>query len=113
MTLGSFWDHFAHSWVTLVHFQKTIIFKIDFNDFIKLWGEFWVDSGLLGDVFWHLRVTLGPFWGHFGITLGSLWAYRRRMATMMHICSGLVGPKSGNVENVLVFKAFFEGSRRA
>ena len=33
------------------------------------------------------------------------------MASMMHICSGLVGPKSGNVEKVLVFKGFFEGSR--
>ena len=46
--LGSFWDHFAHSWttlrsfwvyevyfeVTLVHSQKTFIFPIDFNDFI-------------------------------------------------------------------------------
>ena len=35
------------------------------------------------------------------------------MASMMHICSGLVGPKSGNVEKVLVFKGFFEGSRGA
>ena len=48
VTLGSFWDHFAHScatlrsfWVyevyfevTLVHSQKTLIFPIDFNDFI-------------------------------------------------------------------------------
>ena len=32
---------------------------------------------------------------------------------MMHICSGLVGLKSGNVEKVLVFKPFFEGSRGA
>ena len=30
---------------------------------------------------------------------------------MMHICSGLVGPKSGNVEKVLVFKAFLNGQR--
>ena len=29
---------------------------------------------------------------------------------MMHICSGLVGPKSGNVEKVLVFKAFLKDS---
>ena len=33
------------------------------------------------------------------------------MASVMAICGGLVGPKSGNVEKVLVFKAFFEGSR--
>ena len=32
---------------------------------------------------------------------------------MMHICSGLVGPKSGNVEKVLVFICFSEGSRVA
>ena len=32
------------------------------------------------------------------------------MASMMHICSGLVGPKSGNVEKVLVFKAFLKDS---
>ena len=36
--------------------------------------------------------TLG---GYFGVTLGS--------------CVGLMGPKSGNVEKVLVFKAFLEG----
>ena len=33
------------------------------------------------------------------------------MASIMHICSGLVGPKSGNVEKVPVFNCFFEGSR--
>ena len=48
---------------------------------------------------------------HFEVTLGSLWAYRRRMASMMHICSGLVAPESGKVEKVLVFNCFFEGSR--
>ena len=29
----------------------------------------------------------------------------------MGICAGLVGPKSENVEKVLVFKAFLKGSR--
>ena len=33
------------------------------------------------------------------------------MACVMGICGGLVGPKSGNVEKVLVFNAFFEGSK--
>ena len=33
------------------------------------------------------------------------------MASVMGICGGLVGPKSGNVEKVLVFIAFFEGSK--
>ena len=32
------------------------------------------------------------------------------MASIMHICSGLVGPKSENVEKVLVFKAILKGS---
>ena len=50
---------------------------------------------------------LGSFWGHFGIILG----YRRRMADVMRIGAGLVGPKSGNVEKVLVFKTFLKGSR--
>ena len=30
---------------------------------------------------------------------------RYEMASMMHICAGLVGPKSENVEKPLVFKA--------
>ena len=30
---------------------------------------------------------------------------------MMGICGSLVGPKSGNVEKVLVFKAFLNGQR--
>ena len=33
------------------------------------------------------------------------------MANVMGIWGGLVGPKSGDVEKVLVFKGFFEGSR--
>ena len=35
------------------------------------------------------------------------------MASVMGICGGLVGPKSGNVEKALVFKAFVKGSRGA
>ena len=31
------------------------------------------------------------------------------MASVMGICGGLVGPKSGNVEKVLVFKGFLKG----
>ena len=93
-SLGSFWDHFAHSWVTLrsfwvyevyfevtlVHSQKTIIFPTDFNDCIQLWCQLGTTLGALGGHFWHTRVTLGYFgansgayWGHFGhlrVTLG-------------------------------------------
>ena len=32
------------------------------------------------------------------------------MATLMPMCAGLVGPKSENVEKVLVFKAILKGS---
>ncbi len=32
---------------------------------------------------------------------------------MMHICAGLVGAKTGKVENMLVLTSFFDGSRRA
>ena len=34
------------------------------------------------------------------------------MANVMGIWGGLVGPKSGNVENVLVFKAFLKGAKK-
>ena len=73
-----------------VRFQKTLIFPTDFNDFIKLWGEFGVDLGLLWDVFWHMRATWGTLLLHFGVTLGPLWAYGRRMAGMMCIFAGLM-----------------------
>ena len=33
------------------------------------------------------------------------------MASVMGICGGLVRPKNGNVEKVLVFKAFLKGQR--
>ena len=34
------------------------------------------------------------------------------MASVMGICGGLVGPKSGNVEKMWFFNAFFEGSKK-
>ena len=39
------------------------------------------------------------------------WSRKTLDGSVMGICGGLVGPKSGNVEKVLVFKCFFEGSR--
>ena len=57
VTLQSLWSHFGY---TKVRFQKTLIFRADFNDFIKLIGEMLVDLGLLWDHFWHMKVTLGP-----------------------------------------------------
>ena len=50
--------------------------------------------------------TLEPYLSQFDVE-------KSEMASVMGICGGLVGPKSGNVEKVLVFKAFFKGSRGA
>ena len=61
-----------------------------------------------------------------GVNLGSFLAYggtlepylsqfdveKLEMASVMGICAGLVGPKSENVEKVLVFKAFLKGKQR-
>ena len=60
-----------------------------------------------------------------GVNLGSFLAYggtlkpylsqfdveKLEMASVRGICGSLVGPKSGNVEKVLVFKAFLKGQR--
>ena len=43
------------------------------------------------------------------IYLSQFDVEKHELASVMGICAGLVGPKSGNVEKVLVFKAFFEG----
>ena len=55
---GSLWDHYVMIvealWVYEGPFSKNIHFPYDFNDFIKLWGEFGVDLGWLWDVFWHI-----------------------------------------------------------
>ena len=50
--------------------------------------------------------TLEPYLSQFDVE-------KLEMASVMGICAGLVGPKSENVEKVLVFKAFLKGSRRA
>ena len=55
---------------------------------------------------------MGSLWDYFG---GTLEPYLRQfdvekheMASVMGIFAGLVGPKSENVEKVLVFKAFLK-----
>ena len=47
--------------------------------------------------------TLEPYLSQFDVE-------KLEMASVMGICGSLVGPKSGNVEKVLVFKAFLKGS---
>ena len=48
--------------------------------------------------------TLEPYLSQFDVE-------KHEMASVMGICAGLVGPKSENVEKVLVFKAFLKGSK--
>ena len=49
--------------VVLASFQKTLIFPMDFNDFLILWCQLGATLGSLGSYFGHLL-------GHFGVTLG-------------------------------------------
>ena len=63
---------------------------------------------------------LGVTWRLFSAYEGTLEPYlsqfdveKLEMAKVMGICAGLVGPKSENVEKVLVFAAFLKGSRGA
>ena len=46
--------------------------------------------------------TLEPYLSQFDVE-------KLETASVMGICAGLVGPKSENVEKVLVFKAFLNG----
>ena len=48
--------------------------------------------------------TLKPYLSQFDVE-------KLEMASVMGICAGLLGPESGNVEKVLVFKAFLKGSK--
>ena len=61
-----------------------------------------------------MKVALGSFLAYGGALepyLSQFDVEKLEMASVMGICAGLVGPKSENVEKVLVFKAFLEGSR--
>ena len=65
--LCTLWEHLGITWgllcvhgelfgQVLVCFRKIVIFPIDFNDFMQLWGE--------------LVATLLALGGHFGVTWG-------------------------------------------
>ena len=63
-----------------------------------------------------MKVALGSFMAYGGALephLSQFDVEKLEMASVMGICAGLVGPKSENIEKVLVFKAFLKGSRRA
>ena len=64
-------------------------------------------------------VIFGSLWGHFGVSLGSLLAYEGDFETLWGYfgvtsgsCAGLMGPKSGKFEKVLVFKRFLSAQWR-
>ena len=61
----------------------------------------------------HLGVTWQLFWAYegSGSYLSQFDVEKLEMVSVMGICAGLVGPKSENVEKVLVFKAFLKGQR--
>ena len=96
-----------------VDFQKTFIFQIDFNDFIKHWGSFGVALGSLWGHFWHMKITFGAFRGHFEVTLSMSTSNFMCDACVMHTCTGLVGPKTGKVKNDCGLYSIFEGSKGA
>ena len=55
------------------------------------------------------------FWvfrGHFEVTLSISTSNFMCDACVIHTCTGLVGPKTGKVEKVFVFKAFLKGSMK-
>ena len=52
---------------------------------------------------------MGLFGDYFGAKLNKFDVEKHEMASVMGICASLVGPKSENVEKVLVFKAFLKG----
>ena len=67
--------------------------------------------GPVWDHFWHIKVIWGAFRGHFEVTLSISTSNFICDACVMRTYTGLVGPKSGNVEKRLVFKAFLKGSK--
>ena len=68
----------------------------------SLWGYFGLTLGSFMCQIWYIRVTLEPYVSHFDVEMP-------KMAHVMAICGGLMGPKSENVEKPLVFVCFLEG----
>ena len=56
-----------------------------------------------------MKVTFGAFRGHFDVALSISTSNFICDACVMHTCTGLVGPKTGKVKKLLVFKAFLKG----
>ena len=58
-----------------------------------------------------MKVTFEAFRGHFELTLSISTSNFMCDACVMHTCTGLVGPKTGKVKKLLVFKSFLKGPR--
>ena len=82
-------------------------FGVNLNDFRNSSGHFGIDLGSFGG---HFGVIFG-IWGTLKLYLSQFDVEKLEMASVMGICAGLLGPKSENVEKVLVFKAFLKGSK--
>lgn len=97
-------------------FLKKHSFPNKFNNFTCRSGHFGDELGSFGDrsgLVFHIWGRVGGWVG------GALAPYLRlfhvekhKMASVMGIRAGLVGPKSENVEQLLIFKAFLYGSER-
>ena len=74
------------------HFEAS---RLRGNDFINLWDGLGTALESLWDRFWHMKVTFGAFRGHFEVTLSISTSNFMCDACVMHTCTGLVGPKTG------------------
>ena len=111
VTLGQCWGHFryirmirchftiivgslrSHFGCVRVDFQKTSIYQIHFNDFIKHWGSFgvalgslWAYEGVFGSISVRLRGHFGvnlAYEGAFGATWNTFWAYEGDFGTAL------------------------------
>ena len=100
----------ARARALFVLYVKISLIFVDFRRFSSIFVDFHRFSSIFVD-FHRFSSLLESLWGHFG---GTLEPYLRQfdvekheMASVMGIYAGLLGPKSENVEKVLVFKAFF------
>ena len=107
ITLGSLWSHFG---CIKVDFQKRFIFPTDVNVFVKYMGLVWGRFGVTLGQLLVFENNSGAFRGHFEVTLSISTSNFMCDACPMHICTGLVGPKTGKVKKLCVFKAFLKGS---
>ena len=60
-----------------------------------------------------MKVTFGAFRGHFEVTLSISTSNFMCDACVMHTCTGLVGPKRGEVKKSNGFQTIFQGVKGA